>query len=268
MRRILISLSLCLTAALSAATAHAQFGAIAIDDDTMGFGFRVGSPTAEDAQQGAMYWCGTGSPHCHMLWTFDHACGTYSVSQNHRNWWVVHNDGSQASQVARSQADSVASCRDAGGERCAPQASMCSDDTTGYQFPNQGGVSNAVANFAASHMGERIGDGQCWALADAALAAAGAVRPGQRNFDTYVFGQEVYRDFQPGDILQFEGVRLQSPDHYGDFPHHTAIVAAANGNVLTIYEQNANNVLAVTSETIDIGTKVSGIIRAYRPIPQ
>lgn len=251
-----------------AATAQAQWGAIAVDDNTMNTGYRVGAATAEQAQNDAMYWCRRSNPNCHLLWTFDHACGTYAASQNHRNWWTVHNEGSNARQVADSIADAVASCRDAGGERCAPQVSMCSSDQNAYAFPNQAAVSAAVIGFATARVGQQVGNGQCWSLVDAALAAAGAVRPGQRNFDTYVFGMEVYSGFRAGDILQFENVRLESPGRWSEFPHHTAIVAAANGNVLTIYQQNANGNMHVTSETIDIGTKVRGLIRAYRPIPQ
>ena len=269
MRISLLKVFLVSSASLTALSAQAQFGAIALDNNTFAYGFRVGAPSARDAQQSALTWCRqTGAPNCQLLWTFDHACGTLAVSQNHKEAWYVHNLGSKADQVEKTQMDSVNACTRAGGIRCAPQVSMCSDDNSAYIVPNQTAVGSAVVAYAAAQKGQKIGDGQCWALADAALAAARAVRPGERGLDTYVFGQEVYRNFQPGDIIQFENVTLQSPNYTGNFPHHTAIIASANGNVLTIYEQNANNVQLVTSETIDIGMKKSGLIRVYRPIPQ
>lgn len=258
-----------LSSGFAATAAQAQFGAIAFDDSTYSYGFRVGAATAADAQNSALGWCrNTGSSHCRLLWTFDRACATFTVSQNRRNWFSVDNAGTREQQIAKTQADSVAKCAAAGGERCAPQVSMCSSDQNGVQFPNQAAVSGGVVNYAASHMGQMIGNGQCWSLVDAALAAAGAVRPGQRNFDTYVFGQEVYRNFLPGDILQFENVRFQTPSRTDNFPHHTAIVGAVNGNVLTIYQQNVNGDMHVQTGVIDMSTKVSGLIRAYRPIPQ
>lgn len=254
--------------ALSSIPAQANFGAIAFDQNSYAYGFRVGSATAADAQAGALYWCRSGgSTQCAILWTFENACGTLAVSQNRRNWWNVHNQGTLADQVAFTQSESVRNCVAAGGERCAPQVSMCSDQDSGYAFNGQNRVSAAVAQFGATQIGQMIGSGQCWDLVDQALLAAGAVRPGARNFDTYVFGQEVYNNFQVGDVIQFENVRLQSPHSYQELPHHTAIVAAANGSIVTVYHQNVNGDMHVQTGVFDLATKVRGLIRVYRPVP-
>ena len=249
--------------------AKAEFGAIAIDDGTFAYGYRLNSPTEADANAGALGWCANGgSTHCHVLFTFTaRSCGTLAVSQNGRYWYSNSGEGNHAQTVAYTRAQSVAQCRDAGGERCAPQASICSDMDTNWTSPSQGAVSNAVVQYAASQMGQQVGNGQCWTLVDAALAASGAVRPEQWNFDTYVFGEEVYRDFRPGDILQFEDVRFETPNRQDEFPHHTAIVAAANGSVVTLYQQNVNGDMRVQTGVIDLNTKVRGRIRGYRPIP-
>ena len=253
---------------LTSLPAFAKFGAIAFDQNSYAYGFRVGAASAQEAQAGALHWCRSGgSTQCAILWTFENACGTLAVSQNRRNWWSVHNQGSEAQQVAHTQGESVRSCTAAGGERCAPQVSMCSSQDYGYAFNGQDRVSSTVAQFAASRMGQQVGSGQCWDLIDQALEAAGAVRPGARSFDTYVFGQEVYGGYKPGDILQFENVRLESPNRYEELPHHTAIVASANGNVLTVYHQNVNGDMRVQTGVLDLGTKVRGLIRSYRPVP-
>lgn len=264
----LLSRVLVVGAALTSVPAAAKFGAIAFDETTYAYGFRVGAGTAQEAQNGALHWCRSGgSTRCRILWTFENACGTFAVSENRANWWNVHNQGSRAEQVAYTQSESVRNCAAAGGQRCAPQVSMCSDDDYGYAFQGQAQVSAAVAQFGATHLGQTIGSGQCWDLVDQALAAAGAVRPRERHFDTYVFGQEVYNNFQPGDVLQFENVRLESPNRYEELPHHTAIVASASGNVVTVYHQNVNGDMRVQTGVLDLGTKVRGLIRAYRPVP-
>jgi hypothetical protein len=67
--------------------------------------------------------------------------------------------------------------------------------------------------------------------------------------------------------LQFENVKLESPNRWDEFPHHTAIVASASGNVVTLYHQNVNGDMRVQSGVYDLSTKVRGLIRAYRPIP-
>lgn len=263
-----VARALVLASTLSSVPAFAEYGAIAFGDNSYAYGFKVGVGSAQEAQEGALAWCRSGgATDCRLLWTFENACGSLAVSQNRRVWWNVHNQGTEAQQVAHTMAEAVKNCANAGGERCALQVSMCSSDDYGYAFQGQSDVSAAVAQFAASRMGQTVGSGQCWDLVDQALLAAGAVRPHQRNFDAYVFGQEVYSNFQPGDVLQFEGVRLQTPNSWYDFGHHTAIVASANGNIVTLYHQNVNGDMRVQTGTYDLGTKVSGIIRAYRPIP-
>jgi len=116
-----------------------------------------------------------------------------------------------------------------------------------------------------------IGDGQCTALVEAALKAARAKYPGN-----YVWGTPVaLGDVQPGDILQFEGVKFESPNSRSNYPHHTAIVQAVNGTVLTLIHQNVGTrdpnqkprVLdsRVRNDDINLAHKTQGTIQAYRP---
>lgn len=111
-----------------------------------------------------------------------------------------------------------------------------------------------VLQFARERLGRRIGDGECFALADQALRhvrakSAADFGPVTEEGD-YVWGTAIsLSDVQPGDIVQFrdyEYVRREEKDD-GSWkersesrPHHTAIVVSVDGNgMLTVIDQNA-----------------------------
>lgn len=116
-----------------------------------------------------------------------------------------------------------------------------------------------VVHFARSNIGRKVGDGECFALADRALRAAGAATA--EDFcqigptTDYVWSsQEVnISDAQPGDILQvrtFSAVRrIDRPDGSWNedrstrgSPNHTAVIESVRSEggivILTILEQN------------------------------
>jgi hypothetical protein len=143
-------------------------------------------------------------------------------------------------------------------------------------------VNEKIVEFARSKLGQRVGDGQCTALAVEALQDAGARRPGPRSG---IWGDELksLRDARPGDILQFEGavfVRRRVRDDGAlvtrtfSFPHHTAIVARVRKRgphpVLVILHQNAGieegEDPGVQEWTIDLAEKRRGTVKAYRPV--
>lgn len=121
--------------------------------------------------------------------------------------------------------------------------------------------STLIAQFASGRLGQTVGNGECFALADQALRSVG-VRSAS-DFGTispnadYVWGREVtLSQAQAGDVIQFrnfgfnETIRTEitRPDDSSESseqtrsesrPHHTAIVAsiAANGQLM-VYEQN------------------------------
>jgi hypothetical protein len=143
-------------------------------------------------------------------------------------------------------------------------------------------LNGRVLAYAQSKMGQKVGDGQCWALVDQALAAAGAHRPGQDGYGTYVFG-EVYTPYgtpthpsiyhkhphyfliQAGDVIQFEGVKFVYPNAYQDFPHHSAIVVSRNGTQITIINQNAPVGSGVSTQTIDLTMRTQGTLTFFHP---
>jgi hypothetical protein len=144
-------------------------------------------------------------------------------------------------------------------------------------------VSEKVVAFARSNLGQRVGDGECTALAIEALRHSGARRSRSRPG---VWGDELksLRDAQPGDILQFEDavfIRRRRRDDGAvitqnvSFPRHTAIVAGVRKRgpqpVLVILHQNAgvagdDQRRVVQEWTIDLAEKRGGIMKAYRPV--
>lgn len=266
------SSALLLFAALlgTASAAQAQYGALAFDEATFNYGYRIGASSPAQAESDALNWCrSSGGTQCKISYSFSgNTCVTLTVSEN-RYYWFRHGEQGTADQQAMfTIADSVKRCRDAGGYRCAPQVTMCANQNTAWQAPQQNSISQQVVGYAAARTGQQIGDGECWTLVNEALRTVGAITPLSSNFDTYVFGQEVYRDFRAGDIIQWENVTLQNGNSSYSFPHHTSIIASANGNIVNVYHQNINGDRRVRYDTYDLGSKKTGLIRVYRPIPR
>lgn len=114
------------------------------------------------------------------------------------------------------------------------------------------GSNEQIVRFARQNMGRRVGDGECFALADRALRHAGAKSAADYGPVTpdgdYVWGDRVnLGDVRPGDIVQFRDYRydrtVETPDRietdFQERPHHTAIVESVGeqGSV-TVLEQN------------------------------
>jgi hypothetical protein len=119
-------------------------------------------------------------------------------------------------------------------------------------------IGNQVVRFSRQRMGQRVGDGECFALADRALRHARA-----RSADDYgtilpdadyVWGALVsLADVRPGDVVQFRDYRydrevetrnadgsIVTNTDFQERPHHTAIVERVDGNgAITVLEQNS-----------------------------
>jgi hypothetical protein len=133
----------------------------------------------------------------------------------------------------------------------------------GLDAPTGGGHTTAdvgvrILGYVRRQRGSRVGNGECFTLADRALSGAGArsasdygsVSP---NAD-FVWGTTVnLADLQPGDVIQFRDYRYDrevstsnadgsgsSDTDFQERPHHTAIVETVDGNgAVTVLEQNA-----------------------------
>jgi len=157
-------------------------------------------------------------------------------------------------------------------------------------------ISTRIVSYARNQSGTRVGDGQCFALADRALTGAGAKSAGDFGTITpdadYVWGTSVaLSDLQAGDVIQFRDYSFdresttEHPDGSSDTrtetqgrPHHTAVVESVGSNgEVTVLEQNApdgspvrRSHLFFTTTTITNGNTtttitVHGSFWFYRP---
>ena len=124
-------------------------------------------------------------------------------------------------------------------------------------------VNQEVLAFAEAHVGQKVGNGQCTDLVNAAYAAAGAeseskLGPTGPNAD-YVWGTPVntvttanlsLAGVLPGDVIQFRDVTLVHTTTYPDgswstttktAEHHTAIVESVSGSTIVVLEQNVGS---------------------------
>ncbi len=138
-------------------------------------------------------------------------------------------------------------------------------------------VSRRIVEFVREHMGERVGRGECWDLAAAALNAAGAKWDGD-----YGFGREVDPDREPvlpGDIVQFEGVEFKWEEgrdvHTIRMPHHTAVVLEVLGaasakkapGAYVIGQQNTRETGRKTGTgDLLLSRRIKGRIAFFRPV--
>jgi hypothetical protein len=160
-------------------------------------------------------------------------------------------------------------------------------------------VALRIVGFARRHRGDRVGNGECFTLADRALSRAGARSASDYGTVTpdadYVWGTSVsLGDLQPGDVIQMRNYRfdrevsVNNPDGSGstdtsfeERPHHTAIVESVNGDGgITVLEQNAPPGSAVrrsvlffrdsnaTSGHTTTTVRVQGSFWFYRPQPR
>jgi hypothetical protein len=158
--------------------------------------------------------------------------------------------------------------------------------------PSGANLGAQVVTFAEGKSSQRVGDGECFALADQALKNAGAKSAADFGTITdeadYKWGTQVsLADVKPGDIVQFRDYEFTRREEKEDGawkertekrPHHIAIVKSVDGNgLLTVIEQNSPKRSAVrkiqlgfastsfTSDKTTITLSPSGSVWFYRP---
>lgn len=144
------------------------------------------------------------------------------------------------------------------------------------QTPNPTPVSlnSAVLAFAQGKLGQKIGDGGCTRLIEAALESVGA-KPGE-NFSSpgfYVWGRLLVAGeaMTPGDIIQFApGTKFQTPTSslwMDSFFGHAAIIESVSGTTITMLNQNMAG-SPVIRTTVDLATITAGSFAVYRAVPK
>jgi hypothetical protein len=155
-------------------------------------------------------------------------------------------------------------------------------------------INEKIAEFAKKQLGQQVGNGECWTLANEAAKAAGAKSsPAYQdtpNKGDYVWGSLEYavevRDgkatetgsaakVRPGDVAQlretkFAGRRPGGGTYTMSFSHHTAVVAAVSpdGKVVTVLHQNYAGKKTVTETTLNLNDVQGGWIKFYQPLPK
>ena len=155
-------------------------------------------------------------------------------------------------------------------------------------------INEKVVEFAKKNLGQQVGNGECWALANQAVyGAGGKSSPGYTdtpNKGDYVWGELVYAvevkdgkatetgsvaKVKPGDVVQFRDTKLAGRRPGGgtytmSFSHHTAIVEAVNPDLKTVgvLHQNFAGKKTVTETTLTLTDIQGGWLRFYRLQPR
>jgi hypothetical protein len=155
-------------------------------------------------------------------------------------------------------------------------------------------LGDQVVAFARDKLGQSVGNGECFDLADQALRSAGAKSAADFGTVTpnadYVWGTAVsLSDVRQGDIIQFKNYRYdrtietdtRTDTDFQERPHHTAIVERLDGQgAITVLEQNVPDGSAGQRSQLffsDVSTnsggrrttiRVRGRFRFYRPQPR
>jgi hypothetical protein len=139
-----------------------------------------------------------------------------------------------------------------------------------------------VVAYCQSHVGQKVGNGQCAGLAAQALKAAGAEARGGADSPEkgdYVWGRQILLveagadgakftgnrdDIRPGDIIQYHGTVFGK----GHYRHHTSVVREVDGDAVKIYQQHVNQTEIVEEGAVRLDTLKEGWVRIYRPLPK
>ena len=152
--------------------------------------------------------------------------------------------------------------------------------------PNK--INPGVVKFARDHVGKKVGDGECTALAIEALESVGAKTThdfGVSGLDKdYEWGTLVKKnaDVRPGDIIQFRDVVTVTKTVKGNttrtmtrnYGHHTAVISRNLGKgKFKVYEQNSGGPNTsevekkkVREDDLDLAGKTEGTVWIYRPV--
>ncbi len=140
--------------------------------------------------------------------------------------------------------------------------------------PTPVSLNSAVLAFAQGKLGQKVGDGGCTRLIEAALESVGA-KPGE-NLNSpgfYVWGRLLVAGeaMTPGDIIQFApGTTFQTPTSslwMDSLFGHAAIIESVNGTTITMLNQNMAG-SPVIRTTVDLATITAGSFAVYRAVPK
>lgn len=134
-----------------------------------------------------------------------------------------------------------------------------------------------IVEYLDTVMGKKVDRGECWDLALGALTYSGAYFDRSSKSTVNIYGRRVdpkREEIFPGDLIQFEKVKVQWKKKYTTFSesmeHHTAIVYKVNGlGDYQIAHQNTQHTgrkVGVSNFRLD--RVVKGKVMIYRPIKE
>jgi len=151
---------------------------------------------------------------------------------------------------------------------------------------------NALASWCESRMGTKVGNGECWTLANDGLkAVATTCRENAQepcmSSQSLVHGSLIYMfapaitpqpsprggvreaDVARGDIIQFLTAHFKKGgrEAFAGMPDHTSIVTHVEPTGgLKVVEQNSGDVKVVKTGFYDMADLVAGEVRIFRPV--
>jgi hypothetical protein len=131
-------------------------------------------------------------------------------------------------------------------------------------------LNQKILELVDMQIGKTVGNGECWDLAALVLNQNGTKWDG-----AYKFGRKVNPKKEciyPGDIIQFEGVKIRYVKGRTVFTetmaHHTAIIREVKGKGIFIlaHQNTAFSGRKVGLSVIDLSTIISGKYQVFRPV--
>jgi len=131
-------------------------------------------------------------------------------------------------------------------------------------------LNQKMIDFVKASLNKKVGRGECWDLAAQGLNKIGATW--DKN---YGFGKEIDPKKEcvyPGDIIQFEGVKIEyqkkNTTYWEELDHHTAIVFKVNNKESFIVAEQNTSVLGkkVGLSTLELKNILKGSYKVFRPV--
>ena len=133
-------------------------------------------------------------------------------------------------------------------------------------------LNQKIIDLVKKQIGLTVGRGECWDLAALVLNTTGA------NWDKqYGYGRQVDPDKEcvyPGDIIQFEGVKIKYIKGLTVFEetmgHHTAVIneVVSQGVFVLAHQNTGTSGRKVGLSNLDLKTIIAGKYQIYRPVQE
>ncbi len=130
-------------------------------------------------------------------------------------------------------------------------------------------LNQKIIELVRQQIGKTVGRGECWDLAALVLNQNGAKWDGR-----FTFGRKVDSKNEcifPGDIIQFEGVKIRYTKgrtvYTVTMDHHTAVIqeVKAKGIFVLAHQNTGNSGRKVGLSDLDLKTIIKGKYQIYRP---